>query len=114
MKKWDFILICCALLLGGLLLILLPGKSGDAVSVWEDGVLVMSLPLSEDCRISLSHNEFEIKGHTVRMISADCKDALCLKEGTAERDGQSIICLPNKVVLQVVSSKKSTVDTIAS
>ena len=84
------------------------------MEVWENGVLVMTLPLSEDRVVTLGHNEFRIKNRAVSMVSADCKDALCLKEGQVSRDGQSIICLPNKVILSVVSTAKNTVDTVAS
>ena len=35
------------------------------------------------------------------MISADCPDHLCVKQGKISADGEMIVCLPNKVTVQI-------------
>ena len=48
-----------------------------------------------------------------RMEWADCPDQVCVNHRAVERDGESIICLPNKVVVSVESSEANELDGIA-
>lgn len=52
---------------------------------------------------------------TVSMTEADCPDHLCVKQGKIKEFGESIVCLPNKVVLEIVTDKKTAeeIDSIA-
>ena len=47
------------------------------------------------------------------MTSADCPDHLCVKQKAISKEGESIICLPNKVVVTVKSDMKSDIDSIS-
>jgi hypothetical protein len=44
------------------------------------------------------------------MIDADCPDKLCEKQGKISKNGQSIICLPNKIVIKINSDTDTDVD----
>ncbi|WP_440248169.1 NusG domain II-containing protein [Catenibacterium faecis] len=44
------------------------------------------------------------------MISATCPDHLCIKQGTINKKGQSIICLPHKLIVEVVSGDEKQQD----
>lgn len=49
-------------------------------------------------------NVCEIKNGKVSMISAQCPDQLCRRQGPIHRQGETIVCLPNKVVLEIKGS----------
>ena len=36
------------------------------------------------------------------MIDADCSDKLCLEQGYISKPGESIVCLPHRVMIQVI------------
>ena len=46
-------------------------------------------------------NTIEIKDGKVRMIEAQCPNHLCVHQGWIGLEGQSIVCLPNKVTVSV-------------
>lgn len=46
-------------------------------------------------------NVCEIKDGKVSMISAQCPDQLCRRQGPIHRQGETIVCLPNRVVLEI-------------
>ena len=46
-------------------------------------------------------NRIEIKDGRVRMIEASCPNHLCIHQGWIRFEGQSIVCLPNKVTVTV-------------
>ena len=58
-------------------------------------------------------NTLVIKGGVADMTSADCPDHLCVKQKAISKEGESIICLPNKVVVTVKSGMKSDIDSIS-
>lgn len=46
-------------------------------------------------------NTLVIKDGTADMISADCPDQICVKHTAISKAGETIICLPNKVVVTI-------------
>ena len=55
-------------------------------------------------------NHLVITNGTVGMTNADCPDKLCVKQGSIRYDGESIVCLPHKVVVTIESEEKPDVD----
>ena len=49
-------------------------------------------------------NKIEIKDGRVRMLEASCPNHLCIRQGWISLEGQSIVCLPNKVVVRIEGS----------
>ena len=47
------------------------------------------------------------------MLEADCPDQLLLHQKAISKDKESIICLPNRVVVTVESEQKNTLDDVA-
>ena len=83
---------------------------GAQVKVQTAGELYGTYSLDEDQTVTIkqgSHvNEFEIKNGTVRMIHADCHNHDCIQQGAVSRSGETIVCLPNKVVLEVTGGEE--------
>ena len=52
-----------------------------------------------------------IEDGSVRMEWADCPDQLCVQHRGISRDGESIICLPNQIVISVESAGETAEGT---
>ena len=103
-------------------LVYLKGQDTDSdacVKVTIDGRGYGTYPLSKDDTIEIKNgdgdvtNTLVIKGGVADMTSADCPDHLCVKQKAISKEGESIICLPNKVVVTVKSDTKSDIDSIS-
>ena len=46
-------------------------------------------------------NHLVIQDGCARIEEADCPDKLCVKQGTVSKSGESLVCLPNRVVVAV-------------
>jgi len=57
-------------------------------------------------------NRFKIENGKVRMVWANCSNQDCIRQGTINDGSKAIICLPNKVVIEI-KSKKKKFDTIS-
>ena len=47
------------------------------------------------------YNIVEIKGGTVSVTEASCKNQVCVRHGAISRSGESIVCLPNRLVVRI-------------
>ena len=48
------------------------------------------------------------------MVEASCPDKLCVNQKAVSKNNESIICLPNKVIVEVDSSENSDLDAVTN
>ncbi len=94
-------------------------KTGDYAEVSVDGETVYELPLSENTELLITGtdggtNKLIINNGVCYVTEADCPDKLCIKQGKISHNGESIICLPHKLVITIHNSSdtSSNVDAI--
>lgn len=77
-------------------------KEGASVIVEIGGEHFGTYRLADEQEIDTGEgNRILIEDGTARMISADCPDRLCVKQGKISADGEMIVCLPNKVTVRI-------------
>ncbi len=122
MKKKDLFLFGVLLAIGILGFVMFKGIQKFAVSnhqilrISVDGEVYGEYSLKDKQKIKIGDTnvcQIEEDG-TVIMTEADCPDHLCVKQGKIKQFGESIICLPNKVVLEIVANdtKAEQIDSI--
>ncbi|MCR5774187.1 MAG: NusG domain II-containing protein [Lachnospiraceae bacterium] len=83
------------------------------LEVTKDRETVGVYSLDEDRIVEIDgSNTFEIKDGRVRMVSADCPDRVCVHSREISSDGESIVCLPNHVVLKITGGEGGGIDAI--
>ncbi|HAL62983.1 MAG TPA: hypothetical protein DCO93_00905 [Clostridiales bacterium] len=115
MKKNDFLFIFAAVFVAALTFFImkLNIQNADTVRITVCGKLFCEKPLSENCEIDIyGKNTAIIENGSVYMKDADCPDKLCIHQGKISDSSKKIICLPNKVVIEVI--KKSEIDTVVN
>lgn len=112
----DAILIAVLLLLGGALAVFLrlTRQDGGYVSVQVDGEQLMELPLSADTQVVLGSGEhtntLAIENGVARVVEATCPDRICVNQGAVRYEGESIVCLPHKLVITVEGGQTGDLD----
>ena len=86
---------------------------GDTVTVSVDGKEVATYPLNvdrvEDIRTGEDGlNRLVIKDGKAYVETASCPDGICAAHKPIHREGESIVCLPNKVVITVKIADTTT------
>ena len=108
MKKNDWLL--AAGITGLALMILafqiLTGKTEHAqVIVSIDGNPYGTYDLNTDQTVNINEsNQIRIQDRTVRMTEADCPDKLCVHQTSIRHNGESLVCLPHKVIVKVTAN----------
>ena len=95
-------------------------EEGDTVTVSVDGKHYGTYPLHTDLTLSIrtgedgeEENLLVIRDGTARVESATCPDGICAAHKPISREGESIVCLPHRVVITVQTSDGEEPDIIA-
>lgn len=82
--------------------------SNRYISIQVDGKEIKTIPFNEDTigtteviQTEYGRNVIAIGDQTVRAIEADCPDKLDVLQGEIRRPGQLIVCLPNRLVIEI-------------
>ncbi len=113
--KIDFIVLACIVLVGILIgiCLLLFEQDGNLVQVRVAGEIVDTYSLSVNGSYTIQGvnggtNVLVIQDGSARVTEASCPDGLCVNMGSISKTGQSIVCLPNQVVVEIISSDTDT------
>ena len=93
---------------------------GSTVQVEVDGTVIGTYPLSVDREVEIITGEngeelnlLVIKDGKATVTAATCPDGICAAHRPISREGESIICLPHKVVVTVIGGSGEEPDVIA-
>lgn len=119
--KRDIILVLVMLAVAMMALLIINygvKKKGTYAVVKVDGQELYKLELDKDTTIDVAGyqgglNRIEVKTGKVSMTEADCPDELCVKTGKISRTGETIVCLPHRVVIEIKSTQGgNTIDSV--
>lgn len=85
------------------------GELYATYSLHEDRTLKVPAPNSDD-----AYNVVEIKDGKVSVTEATCKNQVCVRHGEISRSGESIVCLPNRLVVRIENAEGGGYDSVTS
>ncbi|BFH60035.1 MULTISPECIES: NusG domain II-containing protein [Paenibacillus] len=116
MKRGDLLLIS-AVLLAAVLLMVPKWIQGSTESeknhnnaltavIKVDGKVYRTVNLTQEeqtIEIKNDHgyNLLKVHDYGIEMIDADCPDQICLSFGFKSRKGDSIVCLPHRIIVEI-------------
>lgn len=117
MKKKDIILVISLLIVAGVIFggnKLFNSKRGDMVEIYVNNKLYKEVSIDKEQKIEIinkkAKNVLLIHNKGVEMIEANCPDKVCVNTGFISKPGESIVCLPHRVNVKIVSMDKSKKD----
>ena len=92
---------------------------GAVVIVTVDGVEQGRYPLNQDCEHRFdfpdgSYNVLRISEGRAEISEASCPDQICVKHHKIHYTNETIVCLPNKLVVEIQGGEENEVDAIAN
>ena len=100
MKKKDMILIAAVLAISLISFAAIKMTQKDGKEVYKTSIKkdqIYQIPEENGT------NVMQIKDGKVTMKEADCKDQICADHKAIEKSGETIVCLPHKVVIEIRS-----------
>lgn len=112
-KKWDIIIIVVLMIISFLpevILVMILGKGYDNTyaEVTIAGELYKNIPLSEhkgeeiiEINSKTGVNIIKVSDDKISIVEANCPDKVCMKPGFIHKPGESLVCLPNRLMIQI-------------
>ncbi len=80
-------------------------KPGKTVVVSVENKVVYTAPLTKDetktIETPLGKNIIEVKNKKCSCTFSNCRDEICIAKGKIDKKGQSIVCLPHKMIVEI-------------
>ena len=122
LKKGDYLILLVVLVALVVMLIMISGnRQGNQVHITADGI-TKTYSLSDKQRIRIRKskdstgeqvdigNTIVIDNGQVYMEDADCPDQVCVHHKPISKSGETIICLPNQVFVEVENDIENEID----
>ena len=109
-QKGDLLAVVATMLLAAAVFFLfLPRESGApaVAEIYLDGQLIYQLPLDTPAEVEVSgdyHNTVTVRDGKISVTASDCPGEDCVHSGAVGTSGRSIVCLPNRLEIRVVSA----------
>ena len=115
MKKRDYLLflfVIINIIITSIFIYTTPKKTDPYVRIQIDHKIYGQYPLNENRVIPINDtNTCIIDNGKVYMKEANCPDQLCIHFKPIDYKGGTIVCLPNKIVLEIINDNQE-IDTI--
>jgi hypothetical protein len=118
-KKKDIFLIIIIMITSVFFIItsvIKKGTSPNTVKITISGLEYASYSLYNDREVEISNgygnNKIVINNGMVFISEADCPDKYCVKHKPISKSGESVICLPHKLVVEI-TGENDVVDDIS-
>ncbi len=85
-------------------------------SVYHEGKLLKHLKLDKDQEIILLDGKMliEVKEGRIRAKKSDCPRKICVNTGWIKTPGQIIVCVPNKILIEIKRATSPFLDAVVS
>ena len=90
---------------------------GDYVLITLNNSEYARIPLNKDTVLSIDSdkgkNTVVVSDKEVYVESADCPDQICVDHAHIMYEGETIVCLPHRLIIKIVSEEGSETDAIS-
>ena len=111
--KVDIIIIFVVLIIGTCLLLLKPSEKGKTAIIRVDGKEYKTIDLTKNENLNITVNGVNIISSEGEIFvnSSSCPDKICVNAGHLSKKGQTSVCVPNRVSIEIVGNSKVQVVT---
>jgi len=121
-SKFDAILISLVLFLSVVSILWFTGtrirqlSEPITVLIYQKDRLLEEVKLENDNLISILNGrmQIEIRNNRVRVVKSDCPQHICMNTGWVKYSGKSIVCVPNRVIIELKSTAEPFLDAVAN
>lgn len=88
-------------------------KKGQQALVYHGNTLIKTIDLSKDAIYQVEGDlgiiDIEVRDYQIRVIQENSPYHLCSRQGYISSSNETIICMPNKIIIEIVG--ENSIDT---
>ncbi|MDD5686541.1 MAG: NusG domain II-containing protein [Elusimicrobia bacterium] len=109
-SKYDFIVAIAILVFssGSLMSLKNINIADKEAIIYKNGKLIERINLSQKKVINIGKMEIEVRDGRIRILESDCPHQICKHSGWITSPAQTIVCVPNKILIEIAGSNKDT------
>ena len=118
--KHDLILLSVFVIIAVILILIMKGSDktkGDYVLITLDGKEYARVSLLEDTVLNIDsdkgRNTVVVADKEVYVESANCPDQICVEHAHIMYKDETIVCLPHRLIITIISEEESNTDAIS-
>lgn len=107
--KWDFAVISVILLVSLSLFTFRPKETGGTAIIRVDGKEYKTVNIKNEEKAEITVNGVSIVygGGEIYIKDSSCRDKICVNSGRLSNKGQSAVCAPNRVSVEISGNGKN-------
>lgn len=125
MKKFDVVIIISFIIISIISAVWFMVSSNKQsqnkyAEIYVEGTLYKRIKLTKDMqettftiKTNLGTNVVNISDGKIRMLDSNCHDKVCVRSGFIDKIGETIVCLPHKIVIEIKGEGKRQTDDLA-
>jgi hypothetical protein len=82
-------------------------------NIYHNNKLVKQIGMDRDTVFKLNNMKIEINNGRVRIAESDCPRQICVHAGWIKDPAQTLICVPNKVMVQITGDGEAKYDAVS-
>jgi hypothetical protein len=92
-----------------------PSSGASAICIYQKDKLLEESGLGKDKIIAILDGkmQLEVKDGRVRVLDTDCPHHICKNMGWIKYNGETIVCVPNQVLIEIKSKGPAIIDAVA-
>jgi hypothetical protein len=112
----DLIIIILILVISTGIIFVRFGQNQQASEafVYHQGKLLLQINMSRNdvYKLSAANMKIEIENRRIRVLESDCPKSMCMRKGWIQTPGDVIVCVPNKVLIEIRSQTADFLDAV--
>lgn len=91
-----------------------PSNAGNAL-IYQNDTLIAQAELDKNKTIALLDGKMQVEtgAGKIRIIKSDCPHHICVNMGWIQYSGQVIVCVPNKVLIEIQPTNSPLLDAVS-
>ncbi len=82
--------------------------------IYENGIKIADIDRGKDARIPIIGGKMhiEVRDGSLRIADSNCPGQCCVRGGWINKSGQSLVCAPNRVSIELTGGEDSEYDAL--
>jgi len=118
-NNFWFVVLGMVLLVSIVINLLLRHPPAELARIYQNNVLIkvvdltaVSGPFLFTAHSDLGTNVISVERGRISILSADCPDGACVRQGWSNNNARPIVCLPHRIVIQFENASLPEVDAV--